>query len=282
MVVIKNEYITAKFNEIGAELKSLVCEGEEYIWHGDDKFWKGSAPVLFPICSGLKDDTFYYKNKAYNMPKHGYASSCIFEIAEQGDNYVSFLHKSNDETLEIYPFQYELYINFELVDKKINITYKVNNLTDGDMYFSIGAHEGFVCEGGIENCDLIFPKAVTLDAYDLQGSVLAKSTVRVLENDNVLPLDYKYFKVDAIILKNIEFDEVILKNRVNNKAVKSSFKGFPYMLFWTTQDAPLVCIEPWCGITDSFDTTQGITVKEGIEHLNKGETFERIRTIEIL
>lgn len=282
MVVIQNEFIIAKFNEKGAELKSLVCNNKEYIWHGDKKFWSSSAPVLFPICSGLKDDKFYYKNKAYNMPKHGYAANCAFEIAEQSEDSVSFLHKSNIDTLKIYPFEYELFIIYKLFDKKLNITYKVNNLTNGDMYFSIGAHEGFVCEGGIENCDLIFPKSVTLDSYELQGNLLGNSTVRIIHENNVLPLDYKYFSVDAIILKNIDFSEVVLKNRLTKTALKSTFEGFPYMLFWSTNNAPFLCIEPWCGITDSVDTTQDITLKEGIEHLPKGETFEKTRIIEIL
>ena len=281
MVVIKNEYITAKFNELGAELKSLSCDGKEYIWPGDDKFWSDSAPVLFPICSGLLDDTYYYKNKAYHMEKHGYASGYVFEVVEKRENYVSFLHKWNEKTYKIYPFRYELYINYELVDKKLNITYKVNNLSDDDMYFSIGGHEGFICEGGIENYELVFPKKVNLDACVLGGSVLGNETERILENSDMFNLDYKYFTIDAIILKNVDFSEVILKNNINGNVLKSSFEGFPYLLFWTRPDAPLLCIEPWCGITDGVGTTQDITVKEGIEHLNVGETFNRTRTIEI-
>lgn len=34
MITIKNNYITAKINEIGAELKSLVYNDTEYIWEG--------------------------------------------------------------------------------------------------------------------------------------------------------------------------------------------------------------------------------------------------------
>ena len=49
--------------------------------------------------------------------------------------------------------------------------------------------------------------------------------------------------------------------------IKSSFEGFPYMLFWTKKDAPLICIEPWCGITDNINSKGDITIKEGIELL---------------
>ena len=67
MVTISNELLTATFSKMGAELKSLKCGDREYIWNGDPKFWTGSSPVLFPICSGLKDDEFIYNGKTYNM-----------------------------------------------------------------------------------------------------------------------------------------------------------------------------------------------------------------------
>ena len=49
MITIKNEHITASFATLGAELKSFVYKGIEYIWPGNEKSWKGSAPILFPI-----------------------------------------------------------------------------------------------------------------------------------------------------------------------------------------------------------------------------------------
>ncbi len=284
MVTIKNEYLTAKFNKIGAELKSLSYNGDEYIWQGDERFWKNSAPILFPICSCLKGDTYFYNGKNYKMQKHGYVSGEQFSVVDLCDSKVTFLHKSNNETFKIFPFEYELFVIYELIGKKLNITYKVNNLTDGDMYFSIGAHEGFVCEGGIQNYDILFPKKLTLNAIKLNGFVdyLGNETQTVLKNDDCLHLEYKYFDIDALIFKNIDFNEVILKNRKNGKMIKSKFNGFPYLLFWSKKEAPLICIEPWCGITDNVNTNQDIAVKEGIEHLEKGETFQRTRTIEIL
>ena len=51
---LKNEFLTATFNEVGAELKSLIFGGREYIWEGRSEVWAGSCPLLFPICGGLK------------------------------------------------------------------------------------------------------------------------------------------------------------------------------------------------------------------------------------
>lgn len=39
MITIRNEYLTASFNEVGAELKSLICADTQYIWEGKAEIW---------------------------------------------------------------------------------------------------------------------------------------------------------------------------------------------------------------------------------------------------
>ncbi|MBQ9354645.1 MAG: aldose 1-epimerase family protein, partial [Clostridia bacterium] len=51
----------ARISNIGAELKSFKLERVEYIWQPDKYIWNSSAPLLFPICSSLKDDEYTYK-----------------------------------------------------------------------------------------------------------------------------------------------------------------------------------------------------------------------------
>ena len=96
MITISNEFLTANFSEIGAELKSLRYCDREYIWHGDPAFWSGSAPVLFPICSGLKDDEFIFEGKTYSMSKHGFAKNELFAVEEIKTDRVVFLLSSKN------------------------------------------------------------------------------------------------------------------------------------------------------------------------------------------
>ena len=106
MVTIKNEYLTAKINELGAELKSLVCNDTEYIWEGRSEVWAGSCPLLFPICGGLKNDKYVLNGKEYTLEKHGYIRFKTFEVENKTDESVVFLHKSDNETKEHFPFDY--------------------------------------------------------------------------------------------------------------------------------------------------------------------------------
>ena len=108
MITLKNEYITARFSTTGAELKSLISGDSEYVWEGRPEVWKGSCPLLFPICGGLKDDKYTYCGKEYTLLKHGYARNKEFEVESLNKDSIVFLHKSDSETKKQFPFDYEL------------------------------------------------------------------------------------------------------------------------------------------------------------------------------
>ena len=194
MITISNEFLTATFSEVGAELKGLKCDGREHIWYGDPQFWTGSSPVLFPICSGLKDDEFIYEGKTYKLQKHGFARRATFDVETVDGNTATFLLSSKNCPQDNYPFQYEFRIIYTLVGKKVNVEYNIRNLTDGDMYFSVGAHEAYHCPEGIENYEIIFDKKENLDAYQLDGTLLSFDTKSYGINTDTLQLDNSLFE----------------------------------------------------------------------------------------
>lgn len=282
MVTITNGILSARFNELGAELKSLTCNGTEYIWPGDPAIWAGSAPLLFPICSGLKDDTYYLDGKAYQLQKHGYARFCTFAVESHSENAVTFSLRSDEESKKSFPFDYTLRITYTIEGTSLQVRYEVENRSADTMYFSIGPHEGFYCPEGIEEYDVLLPAPETLDAYEVVGQVLGKNTTRILDNADTLALKYDYFTVDALVFKNIQARSVVLRHRNSDRALRLSFPGHEYFLIWSKQDAPFVCLEPWCGIADSVDSDQNIKTKEGIRTVQAGQSFVCTHTIEIL
>ncbi len=282
MITISNEYLTATFSEIGAELKSLKYNDKEYIWYGDPAFWTGSSPVLFPICSGLKDDEFIYNGKTYTLQKHGFARRAKFDVETVDGNTATFLLSSDNCPQENYPFKYEFRIIYTLAGKKINVEYNIRNLTDGEMYFSVGAHEAYNCPEGIDNYEIIFDKKESLDAYQLVGPLLSDDTVNYGKDITALQLDHSLFSNDCLIFKNLNSRGATLRNKTTGQEIKVNFEGFPYLLIWTAPNAPFICIEPWCGITDNINTNKQLSEKEGIEKLAKGESFYRLHSFEIL
>ncbi len=283
MVVLKNGDLTARFNELGAELKSLSNGKNEYIWGGDEKFWAASCPVLFPICSGLKNDTYNLGGKDYHLTKHGFAKKAVFAVEKQSENAVTFLLTDNAETFDMFPYHFEFRIIYTLESNKLSVKYEIRNTENKEMYFSVGGHEGYFCPEGIEEYDIILPQKQNLVSTVLTGpNTLGYEEITVVDGGDVLPLKYDFFAVDALVFLDFKGDNVILKNRKTGRALKVTFKDFPYLLLWTKPDAPYICIEPWCGLADRDDSNGVFETKQGICHISGNETFVREHSIEIL
>lgn len=280
IIEIKSEQLTAGINTLGSELMYIKGKnGTDFLWNGDESVWGFRAPILFPICGGLKDDTYTYGGKEYTLPKHGFARRSEFSGKQLDSAKAEFTLGSNSETLKAFPFEFRLIITFELTGNDLKITNSVENLTDGEMYFSIGSHEAFACPEGIEEYEIQFPKKQTLQSYPIDGNLLLDKTVRILKNEDKLPLKYDYFSVDALVFKDIIFHKAALVHQNSTKRVEVDFGGVNYFLLWTKPGAKYICLEPWHGIQDSICSDGELSHKEGILRLSKGETFTAVHTL---
>lgn len=282
MIIIKNQFISASFNQIGAELKSLIYKGTEYIWEGREEVWNASCPLLFPICGGLKKDKYSLNGREYTMPKHGFIRFKTFTVEDKTDTSVTFLNKSDLQTKEYFPFDYELRVTYALSNKSLKITYSVKNLNDSIMYFSIGSHESYYTPEEIEDYDVIFPKKETLDSYVLYGNLLSNQKLPIIKDSNLLPLYDKYFTIDALVFKDLKSRSATLRNRKTGRAVKVDFPDDKYFLLWHKPGSPYICLEPWSGIQDSVDSSFDITKKEGILALDGGAEYNSSHMISII
>ena len=70
---IKNDYITLELSEIGGEPLSIKMGDNEYLWHRDAKYWRSSAPLLFPTVGRLRGGEWCDGADTYAMCNHGFA-----------------------------------------------------------------------------------------------------------------------------------------------------------------------------------------------------------------
>lgn len=282
MITLKNDHVTALISEVGAELKSLKCGSNEYIWEGRTDVWAGSCPLMFPICGGLKDDKYVLDGKEYTIEKHGYARFKTFAVESLSDTSAVFLHVSDEETKECFPFDYELRLIYTLTDKTLKLDYSVKNVGNNTMYFNIGSHEGYYTPEGIEDYDVIFPEKQTLSANVLYGNLLSEQKLPIIKDTQTLPLYDKYFTVDALVFKDIEAKSAVLRNRKTGKALRVDFPDAPYFLLWHKPNSPYICLEPWNGIPDRVKSSYDITEKEGITALDAKKEFFYTHSITVL
>ena len=285
---IKNEFIKAKIKSFGAELNSLQKCGEEleYIWQGDSKYWNRHSPILFPIVGRLKDDSYFYKNQKYNMTQHGFARDKEFELVKNEADFIEFRLKSDEKTLEIYPFSFELYLSYKLEKNSLIVSYKVINKSDDKMLFSIGAHPAFNWtlkeDEKKEDYFLEFENIKETKRYFLndKGLVYKHEDLKII--DNKIALNEELFKNDALVFNDSNIKTLTLKNSNNEDFVKLNFEDFPYLGIWSKPSgAPFICIEPWFGVADDENSNQNFEDKKGIITLQKDEILSCFYSIEI-
>lgn len=283
VITIKNEYLTAEIATLGAELQSVKCDTEEYLWQGDPLVWSGRAPVLFPICGGLKDDKYTVNGKEYTLPRHGFGRKSEFVLEREEENKAVFLLTQTEETKAVYPFDFELRISYTLEGKSIRIEYDVSNKSKEDMYFSIGSHEAYSCPEGVEEYYLKFEKKEKLTHNILKGPLLTEEYIVLAEDADELPLKYEYFDIDALTLLNLKSRKISLLKKDGSKKITVDFDGFDYVFVWSKPGAKAkyLCIEPWCGIPDFEGSSYDITEKRGINKIEPSGTFNRVHTITI-
>lgn len=279
MVVLNNGIIKVEIVEKGAEIRRVTVNGEERFYDGNPEFWTGVAPTLFPICGGLKDDTYTVNGKSYTIPKHGFARSSVFEVESSTDTSATFLLKESEETLKVFPWTFELRIKYTITGSRITVSYDVHNTADSTMYMSIGSHEAYACPEGIEDYDVIFDKKETLKAFRVSGTSISREYDIVLKDSDTLPLYNKYFEIDALVFPDIKSRFVTLRNRKTGKKVSVNFDGCDYLLIWTKPGAPYVCIEPWAGFPSFVDEGYEIALKEGINPVEAKSHFNLSHTI---
>ena len=98
--IIKHGSIAAEFDSSGAELRSVIKNGKEYMWCGDSKFWGRTSPVLFPFVGSVRNGVYRVGGIEYAMGQHGFARDMEFQLAGQTENSISFILRSDEETLK--------------------------------------------------------------------------------------------------------------------------------------------------------------------------------------
>lgn len=267
----------------GAELKNLVKNSRDFMWTADSKYWGKTSPVLFPFVGGSKDNKYKYQGKEYEAARHGFARDNEFELVEEGEKNLKFLYKSDQNSLKLYPFNFEFFINYVITNNGVNIEYLVVNKEEGDMYFSLGAHPAFIADKySIEDYYLEFSQEETLSLYTLDGMFVERNPKSYLNKSKKINLNKDIFNKDALIFNKPQSDYISLKNIHDSEEIKVSLKDFPWLGIWSPPGAPFVCIEPWCGLADFLDHNGELTEKDGVNKLGKGEKFERVMEIIVI
>ncbi|MGG7215130.1 aldose 1-epimerase family protein [Clostridium nigeriense] len=280
--ILENENIKISTNTFGGELTNLITKKDniEFLWNGDEKYWKYHSPILFPIVGKVFNNKYRAENGEYELPQHGLARTREFEMIEKDNNHIVFELLWSEDTLKVYPYKFSLRLSYELLENGIKVGYNVKNLDDKEIYFSIGGHPAFMCPllngEKFEDYYFQFNKKENIGIMELDTSTgyFTGKTNELLSNSNKINLNMDLFKYDTLVFNNLKSNLITLKSDKNNKELTMDFTGFPYLALWTKPTgAPFICIEPWYGHSDYKNFNGEFKNKEGIEKLSISEEF---------
>ncbi len=279
LTTLRNGKLTLTISSLGAEMQSIKDEnGIERLWQGDPKFWKGRAPILFPIAGGLREDCYYLDGRCYEMPKHGYVRQIEWQLEKADAISAVYLMQ---EKAPGFPFDYALRVTYRLEDCRVIVTWQVENHDQRTFYFGMGAHEGYAAPGGIEDYEILFDEEETLFNHVLHGNLIDPAGQVMAENTRCFPLKEEYFAVDALVFTDLKSRGVTLVSRTHDRRVRVDFPEHDVLMFWMKPGAEYICIEPWLNAPDTLDSDLQIEHKKGCIRLEKGQSVQRHHFITI-
>ena len=296
VIEVKSDQLTVQFKTLGGALSSIKDrDGVEYLWQGDATYWSGQAPVLFPICGSLREDTAFYNyvdgtETKGNIPRHGLVRKNEFELVDQTENSVTFAIEDDENTYQNYPYHFRLEITYLVTGKTVRTQYKVfNKETNKVMPFFIGGHPGFNCplldDEAYEDYYLEFEKEETCSVprpFPETGLLDFQDRSPWLVSQKEVDLSYDLFSVDAVTLDELQSRTIALRSRKHDKGLKVNFQEFPNLIIWSTLNkGPFIALEPWSGLSTSLEEGNHLEDKKNVRLLEPGEVDQIGFDIEI-
>lgn len=286
-VKLENEFLYVEIAEMGAEVTRIYdkTEDNEILWEGNPVYWKRHSPVLFPNVGKTYKNRVLINGTQYPTSQHGFARDNVFTCIEAANEKASFMFRSSEETKEVYPFDFELHINYKLNKKELTVEWQVKNCGDETMYFTIGGHPAFRFAKPEETkADYVLkvPGKEKLEyvLIDISCGCANIDEVHTLQlNEETYPLSDELFAKDALVVDNGQIEEAWLCHKDGTPYVGVRSAGFPNYGIWSVEGAPFVCLEPWMGRCDNVGFNAELSEKPNVNKVEAGEKFIKDYTI---
>ncbi|MDB6105495.1 MAG: Aldose 1-epimerase [Gammaproteobacteria bacterium] len=274
-IPLSSAELSAEVNPLGAQLSVLRdAEGRELLWNGDPAVWAGRSPLLFPIVGTLAGGSYRLGSKAYPLPRHGFARGRQFDVAAASSSSATFRLKADEASVQVYPFRFQLDVDFALDGATLSVTSSVRNTGEEDMPASIGYHPGFRWP---------LPYGESRAAHFIEFADDEGPSIRRLGADGLLsperhptPVSHRRLALDDALFRDdvVIFDEIrsrsVSYGADNGPRIRVSYPDALYLGVWTKPGAPFICIEPWQGIADEAGFSGDFRTKLGVFTLAPG------------
>jgi galactose mutarotase-like enzyme len=287
-VSLKSSELSAEIDPHGAQLWALRDgAARDLLWDGDATIWAGRAPILFPIVGMLVDGQYRLGSKTYQLPRHGFARNQLFSVQSSTPSQATFRLAADAETRKVYPFDFELDIQFELVGSTLSLTAWHRNNGSENMPASFGWHPGFRWPLPYDQ-----PRA----SHFIQFETDEPDPVRRIDAAGLLKPDRLPTPIEhgrLTLTDSLFIDDALILDQVKSRALtdgaragprlRVTFPGASFLGVLTKPGgAPFICIEPWHGVTDPEGFHGNLNEKPGVFVVAPGASISILMTVTLV
>jgi galactose mutarotase-like enzyme len=247
------------YPERGGIITSWQVQGQEMFYLDTERFTdpslsvRGGNPILFPICGNLPADSYTHAGQTYRLKQHGFARSLPWRILAQTSDQVTLGLSSQPATLEHYPFEFRLEFTYRLLADTLEIISVVVNTGSQTLPFSLGFHPYFLANN---KSQLKFQ----LPAQQMQPNGATAPLAFTGE------FDWQQPEIDVALRPLTDIRAAV--QQPERTLMFSYDSVFTTLVFWTLQDKPFYCLEPWSAPRNALNTG------EDLLHVPAGERWQ--------
>ncbi|WEK54802.1 MAG: aldose epimerase [Candidatus Cohnella colombiensis] len=252
-------YLLYELSDYATDSKVIICperggiviscqlRGKELLYLDRDTFLnpnaniRGGIPILFPICGQLVNGKYDWNGHTYQMKNHGIARTEAWEViassTEEGASLTLSLH-SNAETLRAFPFAFGLQFTYRLKDGILTIEQQYHNRSSEEMPMVTGFHPYFATAS--KDLTYLSDATTMLDYNDQQVKPFNKS------------FDLTGL-VESVALLDADRSEIKFPIGDNQLVHLQYSKQFRYVVLWSVEGKPFVCVEPWTALNEALN-----------------------------
>jgi galactose mutarotase-like enzyme len=245
---------------------------------------------MFPVNVRFKDNRFTYKGKEFEMPRMGLAVIGEFETMEKTggkkkDGKVVQVLNSSENTLQYYPFPFQLKIISQVKGLKLLQKYKVTNKGNETLYFALGGHPGFntpfIKRRDRSNYQYVFSESMYVKRNEIIDSLIQENKIDYLKNEDRLTLNDKRIPNGGMFLFDNTSRQIGIALKGRKPYVTVDLGDFPNTNLWSPPGMPYAAIEPMVSHHDLQDTELAIEEKDYLIELPAGKSRTYQYTITI-
>lgn len=244
----------------GGTVKQLCRAGTDFLYVdaenlASDERPRCGIPFLFPICGRLQDRAYQWEGRTYPLDIHGFGHTSRWEVAAQSASAATLRLEDSAATRVAYPFRFRVELSYTLTPGRLCIRQSFANTGEGPMPFAYGFHPYFAV-ADVEGARVTAQAETQLDFA--RGPVPFGAGSVALSFPPGAPETGAAFAGAAA--------PAVLEDAAGGRRVTVDFDGsFSQLVLWAVRGKPFLCVEPWNGTANGFNTGAYETLAPGAQ-----------------